>query len=263
MDVAITIDIERLYENAEQGTYRFLTLLKEYDIKATFFITGDVMRNCPQIVEEVAIDEHEVASHGYTHPGHTDRFQLPYLTDLEIEEARYEIERSKQVFEEAGHRVYGFRSPGFRINRTLQRLIGQYFRYDSSIINCVFPGIKYKRASRVPKKMRNVIEVPVSNLNAVRLPLGSPYFLCLGAPLLTKCLDLIGTSSPIVFYFHCFDLVKLRHESLPHSWLKKKYYFDQCGPENIRFFKTLFLYFKNRSAIFKTCREISEDLTKI
>ena len=263
MEVVITIDIERLYENSEQGTYCFLRLLKEYEIKGTFFITGDIMHNHPELVEKVAVAQHEIASHGYTHPGHADRFQLPYLTDMRLKEAIKEIERSKQIFEESGYRVYGFRSPGFRINKPIQKLIGQYFEYDSSMINFISPSAKYKRVSRVPFIIENTVEIPVSNLNILRIPLGTPYFLCLGAHLLTKFLDLLGPPSPIIMYFHCFDLVKLEHNCLPHSCLKKKYYFEHCGPKNIPFFKTLFSYFYGKEATFKTCREISKSLKNV
>jgi peptidoglycan/xylan/chitin deacetylase (PgdA/CDA1 family) len=262
MEVAITIDVERLYENSEQGTYGFLRLLEEYKIRATFFVTGDIMRNQSGLVSDIARDHHEIASHGYTHPGFIDQFKLPYLTEFGPEGARREIERSREIFEEFGHRVYGYRSPGFRISGPMQRVIGQYFEYDSSIVNSLFRSRKYKRLSRVPTVIENSVEIPVSNLDVLRIPLGSPYFLRIGSKWLMKCLDFLRPRDPTILYFHCFDLVKLRYDCLPHSWLKKRYYFKKCGPENIDFFAALFSYFKKRGSRFKTCHEISQDMKK-
>lgn len=260
MDAVITIDVERLYPGAEKGTYQFLSLLHNSGIKGTFFITGDVISNCPEIVNQIVKAGHEIASHGFSHPGYPDNFQLPYLMDLSLDEAREEIRRSKQIFGQYGYNARGFRAPGFRIKKEFLNIVGQYFEYDSSIVNSFFPGDKYKRLPRVPSKIGNVLEIPVSNLNFCRIPLGTPYFLTLGSVWLIKLLKWLGTTNPIILYFHCFDLVGLNNQALPHSRFKKKWYFEKCGPENIYFFESLFSFLLERGISFRTCQEISEDL---
>ena len=87
----ITIDVERLYQDAEKGVYEFLPILDEYSVKATFFLTCDVLTNCPDIAKDVLSCGHEVACHGFHHPGYSDNYTLPYLAELPEDEIDREL----------------------------------------------------------------------------------------------------------------------------------------------------------------------------
>ena len=67
-------DSYRSPKNTSMGTYgthrgllRVLAALKEYGVKATFFIPGMAAEDYPQEVWEIAAQGHEIALHGYTH----------------------------------------------------------------------------------------------------------------------------------------------------------------------------------------------------
>lgn len=49
-------------------TPRLLQLLAEKDVKATFFMLGQMAEEFPQIVKDVHEQGHEIASHSYSHP---------------------------------------------------------------------------------------------------------------------------------------------------------------------------------------------------
>lgn len=49
-------------------TPRILQTLKEYDIRATFFMLGNRVKNYPNIAKQVADNGHEIGNHTYSHP---------------------------------------------------------------------------------------------------------------------------------------------------------------------------------------------------
>ena len=53
------------YENG--NTEKILDILKEHDIKATFFLVGNYLETCPEIVKRMVEDGHIVGNHTYHH----------------------------------------------------------------------------------------------------------------------------------------------------------------------------------------------------
>src|SRR6267142_5491781 len=49
-------------------TPKLLNLLDKYNAKATFFLIGRFVRECPELVKETAARGHSVGSHTETHP---------------------------------------------------------------------------------------------------------------------------------------------------------------------------------------------------
>ncbi len=45
-----------------------LKILREFDVKATFYLVGNRAEQFPELVQAIAADCHEVANHSYTHP---------------------------------------------------------------------------------------------------------------------------------------------------------------------------------------------------
>ncbi len=48
-------------------TKKILAILKSNNTRATFFVLGHVAEKFPQLVEMIKSENHEVASHGYSH----------------------------------------------------------------------------------------------------------------------------------------------------------------------------------------------------
>lgn len=130
MRIALTFDIERdcpslfkTTEGIERGLPKILSLLNEYNITSTFFITGDIANLFPDMVKQIA-ELHEVASHGYHHR------RLDHITERE----ENEIQQSKQLLESITKKeVLGFRAPRLLVCRELYQVLAKSgFRYDSS-----------------------------------------------------------------------------------------------------------------------------------
>lgn len=62
--VALTFDAT--YGNNQ--THRLLQILRDNNIKATFFLSGIWLINHPHLVRAIAAEGHEIGNHSYTHP---------------------------------------------------------------------------------------------------------------------------------------------------------------------------------------------------
>lgn len=141
---ALTVDVEDAVNQAMRNffnmdmeptsrvwdnTSRLLDLFDEYNVKATFFILGEVAATFPDLVKKIAGRSHELGIHGYSHTRYTE---------LAREEVRGEIKRAKCLVEDIiGAEVIGHRAPAFSINQNnkwvLEILSEEGIRYDSSI----------------------------------------------------------------------------------------------------------------------------------
>ena len=106
-----------------------LDLLDRHDVRATFFIVGEVAEEYPDLIAELRDAGHEIASHGHTHTP---------LFDLTPEELAGELTASASAIERAsGVEPVGFRAPNFSITpRTewaFEVLESNGYQYDSSV----------------------------------------------------------------------------------------------------------------------------------
>lgn len=105
---------------------RILQILKEEDIKATFFIPAKVMEDYPDMCRKIDGEGHEIGHHGYHH----ERY-----VDLSTVEQREIIEKSQKVFKEViGREAVGYRTPsGDWARDTAEILYEMGFSYSSSM----------------------------------------------------------------------------------------------------------------------------------
>ena len=144
------------------ATHLLLGILREHNVRATFFTLGYVADRHPALMESICADGHELGIHGYYH-----RF-VYRLTPAEFEA---EITRSiEAVMRVNGEMPQGHRAPYFSVNGTtpwaFEVLARNGLRYDSSVFptrNMLygFPG-----APRLPYRMaeHNLWELPASTV---------------------------------------------------------------------------------------------------
>jgi peptidoglycan/xylan/chitin deacetylase (PgdA/CDA1 family) len=85
-------------------TPRLLDLLREKDVKATFFVVGKRAEQYPEIVRRAQAEGHLIGNHSWSHPS-----LFCFLTPRRL---RAEIERgSESIFRVCGSRPSYFRSP--------------------------------------------------------------------------------------------------------------------------------------------------------
>lgn len=126
-------DWERCESRVVQNTEKALEILASAKVKATFFVLGWIAEKFPELIKEIHLQGHEIASHGYSH-------RLIYQQSPE--EFRQDIKKTKVLLEGLTEKkpILGYRAASYSITReslwALDILSGEGFRYDSSI----FPG---------------------------------------------------------------------------------------------------------------------------
>lgn len=163
---------------ARVGVPRILSLLDQYDICATFFIPGIIVKKYSNIVKEIHEKGHEIGHHGYLH-------QSP--SRLELKEERQALEQGIEAIETVtGQKPKGYRSPSWDLSQNSIRLFREYdFLYDSSMMGDDFQLYPIS----LDGKKTELIEIPVSwELD------DAPYFLFNFSPYR------VGLSSPSHVY---------------------------------------------------------------
>lgn len=89
-------------------TARLLDILRDRNIKATFFLQGVNVALRPQIVRRIAAEGHEIGNHTYTHAS---------LRHMPIEQQREEVRRTSAAIQELGGTVRFLRTPYGRYDK--------------------------------------------------------------------------------------------------------------------------------------------------
>jgi len=159
-----------------QPTEIVLSIFKKYNIKATFFVLGEVATFYPKLVRQIKECGHEIACHGLRHVD---------LYDLSREQFTDELKRAKDILESlVGEEVVGYRAPNLITEPwMLDVLENMGFKYDSSV--CPSRPImgKFRDVMQAPQNPyrpsahslampgnRKIIEMPIPTFPVLRLP---------------------------------------------------------------------------------------------
>lgn len=226
---ALTIDVEDYFQvtafkdvvardawndlpsRVEANTHAMLRLFDDRGVKATFFVLGWIAERFPTLVEAIAAQGHEVASHGYSH-------RLIY--EQTPDEFRSETDRSKKLLEDiVSMPVSGYRAATFSITQNslwaLQILIECGFEYDSSIFPIRHDRYGLAGGPEVPHVVEvgdaEILEFPMSTFRAgpLRIPVaGGGYFRLYPYPLTRALLarQSAKQAAPFVFYAHPWEI---------------------------------------------------------
>jgi peptidoglycan/xylan/chitin deacetylase (PgdA/CDA1 family) len=114
------------------GVPRILAVLREFDLRATFFVPGFTAELHPEMIEWIVAGGHEIGHHGYLH-------ERPAELSNEDEEAV--LIRGIDILKRlTGKAPIGYRSPAWELKPTSPALLKRYgFRYDSSLMGDDIP----------------------------------------------------------------------------------------------------------------------------
>ncbi|GKS58928.1 polysaccharide deacetylase [Nitrospira sp.] len=193
-----------------ENTDKILTMLAARGLRATFFVLGWVAERCPVVVQRIALEGHEVASHGYAHE---------LVTSQLSHEFREDVKKAKGVLEDlCGRQVIGYRAPSFSITKdslwALPILVEEGYRYDTSVFPVIHDtyGIPGAAPSlhKVSTEKGDLWELPPSTVEfgGVRVPIaGGGYFRFCPYPLFRMLLRKAERAGdPLVTYFHPWEL---------------------------------------------------------
>ena len=199
--VALTFDVEcdcppflSSTKNITLGLPKILDVMNEFDIRATFFVTGNIAKKYPKVIKNLS-KRHEIGSHGYNHE----------MFDEITLDKKKKIIKSKKLLEKlTGEDIVGFRAPYLKVSNELYKILEEHqFRYDSSI------GTFMRSHKNI--KVTNIAEFKLEIPNVIlRFPAGLRKFK-------KVCLK---STFPVLF-FHPWEAMDMR-KLLPRSF--KNYY---------------------------------------
>ncbi|NMP33069.1 DUF3473 domain-containing protein [Thalassotalea sp. M1531] len=201
-------DWHNLPLRVERNTYRLLELFEQHNAKCTFFVLGWVAETCPNLIQDIVKQGHELASHGYNHQR---------ALTMTPEQFRDDVLKSKDLLETAGStEIIGYRAPSFSVNESNQwvyqilRDIG--FEYSSSTYPIhhdlygvpSWPRFKYIREE-------GIVEIPIPTLrkNDANTGIGGGgYFRLYPYAFSKRRIDkfIAQENQPYSFYFHPWEI---------------------------------------------------------
>jgi len=194
MKIALTFDIERdnpnfldTYFGIKVGLLKIIRILDNFNIKGTFFCTGNVVKRLPEYIRLIESKEHEIACHGLNHER---------LNRLNFKECREIIHQNKELIENIcqNSEIIGFRAPYLKAPRFLFKVLESLgFKYDSSI--------------KSPKILKNY-QVEGCKIHEFHpSELGTLFRLPLSDSLLRKR---IYRKKLVILYFHSWEAVNMK-----------------------------------------------------
>jgi polysaccharide deacetylase family protein (PEP-CTERM system associated) len=198
-------------ERMVRATEWLLEQLAEGNVRATFFILGEVGANHPRLVRSIHQAGHEVASHGWDHRR---------IVVMTRDEFREDVRQSQDALEQAcGAAVVGYRAPTFSLVRktawALDVLAELGILYDSSIYPVRHDRYGVPDAPQGPFLARGgrhqLLEIPPATLRigGVNVPVGGGgYFRLLPWPVMKlalACSRRDPRSGPTILYFHPWE----------------------------------------------------------
>ena len=232
MHNALTIDLEDWYHpelvrhrlpsgerevQIAESTPLLLNLLRQRGVKATFFVLGEIAQRCPQVIEAIAAQGHELACHGMWHRP---------LWQTTADEFRSELQEFREAIEAAvpGAEVVGFRAPTFSLNNCTKWALGVLaecgYRYDSSIFPLRTPlyGVDHCPLAPYCPSLEDIrvedgdgplVEFPMSvwAWAGLKIPVcGGFYLRALPLRFIQFCLRQISRHRPFAIYLHPWEV---------------------------------------------------------
>jgi len=232
-----TLSFEQQMSMSEIGTARILDLLKQKNVRATFFCTANFAIHANGLIERMVSEGHEVASHGYYHA----KFEIK------------DLKESKDVLERlTGKTVYGFRMANM-MPVDAYPVIEAGYQYNSSLNPTFLPG-KYNNLSKPRRIFREgtLCQIPASVSSILRIPL---FWLSLhNFPISiykSMCIRTIKKDGYLNIYFHSWELAELRASEIKLP----SYIVRNSGKALAERLSSLIDFFKQKEYPFSTLKE--------
>ncbi len=240
-----TISFEDQLSISTEGTFKILALLKQHQVKATFYCTANYALNKPDIIAEIVADGHEIASHGYYH------------SDFKAEHLR----QSKEVLEN----LTGKKVSGYRMARMMpvdeKEIYAAGYQYNSSINPTYLPG-RYNNfhQPRTWFYQDQVLQLPSSVTPVVRFPLFWLTFHNLPMMVIKwMCQKTYRKDGYLNLYFHPWEFTNLDQ---PERFNFPKYVVKNSGNKFVHRIDNLIRWGKSKNYPFATTNTFILHITK-
>jgi len=249
--ISITIDVESdwggranidsINNGIEEGLPYVLDILKRYNIKATFFVLGEVIERYPDEIAKIKKQGHEIACHGLTHEDYSK---------LSQEQIIERLGKCKKIFyDRLGVYLKGFRAPQFKTNKKLFAALSKLdFSYDSSFVKSIIPG-RYNKLfiKSHPYRIHNEIyEFPVSSVSFLKLPFGLLWMNLFRV----GRINMFPQKKRLVFYLHLFDLLASKPKPTKGIRFLTKLWYNIKSKQAKNTFESLLSFYKKKNYKF-------------
>jgi len=171
-------------EQIKDSIKPLLSLIDKYNVRATFFVSGAIVKSYPELIKKIHDLGHEIASHGYSH------HSLDYIGKNNFQKQTVKMNRLlKSIIKK---KPIGFRAPFFSLNRStswaLDVLKKNGYKYDSSLFPIKtgvygvdnVPNYPYFINSNLKKSKKSaILEYPIPIIKIFKVPFivcGGFYF---------------------------------------------------------------------------------------
>lgn len=271
------------YEGLVHGTPKLLSVLKQHEIRGTFFFVGETARRYPQIVKSVRNADHEIGCHSLYHETVGEQlFDIPGIFPLLDHEVEPRIRLATQwVDEAAGARPVSFRCPRlFGGTAVVNALEALGYKTDASL------PLYYYGERLVPYHPdRNdwtkpgdssVLEIPIFADMTVdsKDPYGRdrdqwPLFRTEGTDaLMQHVMNQVGyvrernLPAVLCFYFHPWEFHPMPEGPIHYgegAVLPDEFLVKNCGDYALEQFDRFLTAIKEMDARFLTCAEVADE----
>jgi peptidoglycan/xylan/chitin deacetylase (PgdA/CDA1 family) len=245
MEYGKTISFDDQLAISTTGTLLILELLKETNIKATFFCTANYAINKPDIIAKMVDDGHEIASHGYYH------------SDFKVEH----LLQSKTRLEE----ISGTAVTGFRMARMMPvdeaEIQKAGYAYNSSLNPTFIPG-RYNNLKK-PRTWffdHNVLQIPASVSPLLRFPLFWLTFHNVGLSMI-KFMSAAAHRKDgyLNLYFHPWEFTDLKQ---PERFGFPGYVSKNSGDAYVKKIRAFILWAQSKGYAFVRTADFAKEIIK-
>lgn len=238
-----SLDFAEQLSISTEGTEAVLKILRDANIKATFYCTANYARHKPDIIHQIVNEGHELASHGYFH----SEFIPEHLAS------------SKRVLEELADTPV----KGYRMARMMpvdeKEILKAGYKYNSSINPTWLPG-RYNNFKR-PRKwfwQDGVLQIPSSVSPVIRFPLFWLSFHNLPLSILKWLSDITYRKDGYLnLYFHPWEFTDLHK---PDKYGFPGYVMRNTGEDFIERITNYIDWAKNKGYRFTRTGDFAADI---
>jgi peptidoglycan/xylan/chitin deacetylase (PgdA/CDA1 family) len=269
----LTIDVEEWYhleyfknsntdknKSVMDGLTTFIRMIESHNIKASFFIVGELIQTLKKTIKHLDNDGHDIGLHSYFHKRPVEQNINKF-----IEDTKDTISEMRNILP---NNSFGYRSPCFAIDRVrLNEVIKLGIKYDASkitqkehplYVNLDLDGFEQQQTDIYYKDSFKVFEVSTIKFFGVNIPIaGGGYLRIIPWPLYIWLLKkYLKKSNFINFFIHPFELSNANFELPKNTPALTKFRFNYKRNKVEKRLNKIIILLKENGYIFKTFSQI-------
>jgi peptidoglycan/xylan/chitin deacetylase (PgdA/CDA1 family) len=242
------------------GLYKFIQIVDKHNIKASFFIVGELIKTLIKTIKKLDIEGHDIGLHSYLH-------KRPVVQNINefIKDTEDTILEIKSILP---NNSFGYRSPCFAIDRQrLDEIIKLGIKYDASkitqkehplYVNLDLDGFEKLEKDIYKKGSFKAFEVSTIKFLGINIPIaGGGYLRIIPWPLYIWLLKkYLKKSNFINFFIHPFELSDANFELPENTPLITKFRYNYNRNKVEKRLNQIIELLKENGFIFKTFSQI-------